>query len=199
MAWFQLITVGSCVGVYVAGKILIGSAHYLIDLAKGSSDPQDTRDEFLDSSKTADLQDVTTVENNYPMTVAQESNKNPLVQFQEVREPAAESRADQHPGEDAQGSGLVEIDECYTSDELGLDTIEADRDVNMEIREPQDPDENESVDNSPAPLKLERVRQWFLVKSSTGQVRVCQAWEPTPKTIAGPFPTREEANAAKKQ
>lgn len=40
-------------------------------------------------------------------------------------------------------------------------------------------------------------KQWFLVKSTTGAVRVCQALERTPKTIAGPFATKEEAYRAK--
>jgi hypothetical protein len=40
-------------------------------------------------------------------------------------------------------------------------------------------------------------KHWFLVKSKTGAVRVCEAWEPTPKTIAGPFLTKEEALLAK--
>lgn len=40
-------------------------------------------------------------------------------------------------------------------------------------------------------------KHWFLVKSRSGQVRVCQAWEATPKTIAGPFLTKDEATRAK--
>ena len=52
-------------------------------------------------------------------------------------------------------------------------------------------------DAPPSATKAERKKQWFLVKSSSGQIRVCQAWEATPKTIAGPFSTRDEATRAK--
>lgn len=55
----------------------------------------------------------------------------------------------------------------------------------------------EAEDEPEPEAEAERTKQWFLIKSKTGQVRVCQAWEPTPKTIAGPFATREEADAAK--
>ena len=40
-------------------------------------------------------------------------------------------------------------------------------------------------------------KHWFLIESKDGKVRVCQAWEKTPKTIAGPFPTKEAAYKAK--
>jgi hypothetical protein len=59
------------------------------------------------------------------------------------------------------------------------------------------PDPAGISDSSLSPAKDERKKQWFLVRSSNGQVRVCQAWDPTPKTIAGPFATKDEATSAK--
>ncbi len=47
------------------------------------------------------------------------------------------------------------------------------------------------------PFSGSKEKHWFLIKSKDGKVRVCQAWEKTPKTIAGPFPTKEEAWRAK--
>ncbi len=41
-------------------------------------------------------------------------------------------------------------------------------------------------------------KMWFLVQSSTGQVRVCRALGPTPKTVAGPFTSKEAAQQAKR-
>lgn len=38
---------------------------------------------------------------------------------------------------------------------------------------------------------------WFLIKSKTGSVRVMQAKGKTPKTVAGPYPTKEDAYRAR--
>lgn len=38
---------------------------------------------------------------------------------------------------------------------------------------------------------------WFVIKSKTGSVRVVQARGKTPKTVAGPYPTKEEASKAR--
>lgn len=38
---------------------------------------------------------------------------------------------------------------------------------------------------------------WFLIKPKTGPVRVVQAKGKTPKTVAGPFPTKEDAHRAR--
>ncbi len=67
----------------------------------------------------------------------------------------------------------------------------------VEASEESVPETAEISEGSPTPAKRERKKLWFLVKSSSGQVRVCQAWEATPKTIAGPFPTRDAATKAK--
>jgi hypothetical protein len=50
---------------------------------------------------------------------------------------------------------------------------------------------------APTPTVERGPRQWFLVRSKTGAVMVVQALGETPKTIAGPFQTKEEAYAAK--
>ncbi|MEJ2719485.1 MAG: hypothetical protein P8182_20530 [Deltaproteobacteria bacterium] len=39
--------------------------------------------------------------------------------------------------------------------------------------------------------------EWFLIRAKTGSVRVVQARGKTPKTVAGPFPTKEEAHKAR--
>jgi len=54
----------------------------------------------------------------------------------------------------------------------------------------------EEIDSGPPP-DSDRRKSWFLIRTAAGSVRVCQAWRPTPKTFAGPFPTREEACQAK--
>lgn len=66
---------------------------------------------------------------------------------------------------------------------------------------------SEAPQSPPAPVKPKsslsiafsgaKKKQWFLIKSTTGAVKVCQAFEWTPKTIAGPFATKEEAYRAK--
>jgi hypothetical protein len=40
-------------------------------------------------------------------------------------------------------------------------------------------------------------KEWFLLRSKTGSVRVVQAKRKTPKTVAGPFATKEEAYRAR--
>lgn len=220
MAWFTLITLGSCVGMYLAGKILIGSANYIIGLRKKSPDPQDTHDECLDSSMSPDIQDVRAVVGNYRVMVGMESNKDSLdpvpedqdqnrdrleltaetdvvpLSEEKDRDFAAELSDAEHPGEDTQKSSTA-MEDNPSSHECDPELMDAGQESNMEIEEQHEPD-TAGVDDSSNPLELERTKQWFLVKSSTGQVRVCQAWEPTPKTIAGPFRTREEANTAKR-
>lgn len=50
---------------------------------------------------------------------------------------------------------------------------------------------------SPTPTRERGPKQWFLVRSKKGAVMVVQALRETPKTIAGPFQTKDEAYAAK--
>jgi hypothetical protein len=50
---------------------------------------------------------------------------------------------------------------------------------------------------SPTPAVERGPKQWFLVRSKKGAVMVVQALGETPKTIAGPFQTKDEAYAAK--
>ncbi len=51
----------------------------------------------------------------------------------------------------------------------------------------------------PRPMSAtsKRKKVWFLIESKSGAVRVCEAWRKTPKTIAGPFPTKAAAQKAK--
>ena len=51
----------------------------------------------------------------------------------------------------------------------------------------------------PRPMSAtsKRKKVWFLIESKSGAVRVCEAWSKTPKTIAGPFPTKAAAQKAK--
>lgn len=50
---------------------------------------------------------------------------------------------------------------------------------------------------APAPAVERGPKQWFLVRSKKGAVMVVQALGETPKTVAGPFQTKDEAYAAK--
>ena len=51
----------------------------------------------------------------------------------------------------------------------------------------------------PRPMSAtsKRKKVWFLIEAKSGAVRVCEAWRKTPKTIAGPFPTKAAAQKAK--
>ena len=71
-----------------------------------------------------------------------------------------------------------------------------DADNEIEVAEVP-PDEGLSDSALSMELSGGKEKHWFLVKSKDGKVRVCQAWERTPKTIAGPFPTKEAARRAK--
>lgn len=50
---------------------------------------------------------------------------------------------------------------------------------------------------APTPAVERGPKQWFLVRSKKGAVMVVQALGETPKTIAGPFQTKDEAYSAK--
>jgi hypothetical protein len=48
-----------------------------------------------------------------------------------------------------------------------------------------------------ATLAVSAEKPWFVIKDSNGVCKVIQAKEKTPKTIAGPFTTKAEAQKAK--
>ncbi|MEJ2716106.1 MAG: hypothetical protein P8182_03060 [Deltaproteobacteria bacterium] len=48
-----------------------------------------------------------------------------------------------------------------------------------------------------ASVALAAGKQWFIIKDKKGVCRVIEAAAKTPKTIAGPFKTKDEAQKAK--
>lgn len=62
-----------------------------------------------------------------------------------------------------------------------------------------EPPSEGTTHESPPSVALPEIKkkQWFVVKSHTGTMKVCQAWKKTPKAIAGPFATKDEAYQAK--
>ena len=56
---------------------------------------------------------------------------------------------------------------------------------------------NKANRNARSRTSSPKKKSWFLIRLKTGEVRVCQAWGKTPKTIAGPFLSRAAALRAK--
>lgn len=190
MRWFQLMALGSCVGFYTLSL--------MINLTL----PYKKKKEKVDPSRS--LAERTTPSVPIPVEELHE---------REAAPPALSASDPTIP----EGSGLqretlgstdrepvvpIAQKESAKSAEPDLDQMVVDTSA-PDAPEPKESDEDllaiaasTTVDVDSRPDRPRR-KQWFLIKASTGAIRVCEAWERTPKTIAGPFPSKEAALKAK--
>ncbi len=190
MSWIHLIALGAGLGIYAGGSLLFRTftrkrkAAVPRLVSEQEETPQVRRvlrhgpdGKTISAPSTADHPELSenldehTVETPPPMTsvVMPERAKEALLEASPDEEGEPEREASEEPQEQT---------EADASGEAPADSPEI-------------------SETPPSPAEHGRKKHWFLVKSSSGQIRVCQAWEPTPKTIAGPFLTREEATRAK--
>jgi hypothetical protein len=54
-------------------------------------------------------------------------------------------------------------------------------------------------ESEPLPKKAPGDKQWFLIQTKEGAIKTVQALSKTPRTVAGPFPTKQEALNAKER
>ncbi len=181
MSLTGMISICACVSVYAAGTAMMLPFRVMNDMRRNRrADQQDheTASHVTEAEHQDPALEVTAGE---PIPFASETSEAPMTDEWPPRQQASDLTAGHAEPE--------RVDTAY-------DVIDsADVQTAMSAAD----DECSTADETSSEISLSQSGQkhWFLVKSKTGAVRVCEAWEPTPKTIAGPFLTKEAALLAK--
>jgi len=60
-------------------------------------------------------------------------------------------------------------------------------------------EESARKESRPSSESVHRGKHWFLVQTKKGDLKLLQAQKETPKTVAGPFPTKQAAVNARRR
>jgi len=204
MTWIHLIALGAGVGIYAVGSLLfkVFTEKREATVLKLASEQEGKPKLKVVPHDAADREAISAPSNAKLRQPSEKSDERTVRTPLSVTPVTVEERFETEllatPPKVLAELEPLEAPQEKTEDEVELDAHEeqeeqAEADTSDEMLS----EAAEIPDTLLSPPKHQGTKHWFLVKSSSGQVRVCQAWEATPKTIAGPFLTRDEATKAK--
>ena len=202
MDWIKLVALGSGMGLYIIGSAILKA------MRGKETEPQESAPSRTEIGVKKPSPDAT-LPPALPAVALATQESPPALPEKSVKETAIDVPSKDGEEKHEAPVEAIEKPETAVSPKESRDTEAAPAAVPVESAALEEPtDAQDAIEEVPAAKKedeaesvpeSERKKQWFLIRSSSGQIRAIQAWKSTPKTIAGPFSSKEEANAAKKR